>query len=279
MNLLYPKKMTIVAKSTSLFLCFIFATSSFAAAGEETKVLESYVFTPTGNPILQAETALSKALAENKYALIVLGAQWCHDSVGLAENFSTDEMQTVLTARYVTQFIDVAYLEDRRDITNLVGYPNYFATPTVLIVDPVSNTIVNMDSLKEWQSADSVDLEIYIEQFSRFNQEETPIKPALSNNMPHLKTFEDGQSKRLQEGYRLLSPLLAASDVENNSNMTDKEREQFVKLWREVKKFRTNLQAHIHELRGLEIDDDELPQKLIEATPKVQYWEQSILKN
>jgi hypothetical protein len=174
MNLLYPKKMTIVAKSTSLFLCFIFATSSFAAAGEETKVLESYVFTPTGNPILQAETALSKALAENKYALIVLGAQWCHDSVGLAENFSTDEMQTVLTARYVTQFIDVAYLEDRRDITNLVGYPNYFATPTVLIVDPVSNTIVNMDSLKEWQSADSVDLEIYIEQFSRFNQEETP---------------------------------------------------------------------------------------------------------
>jgi hypothetical protein len=271
--------MTIVAKSTSLFLCFIFATSSFAAAGEETKVLESYVFTPTGNPILQAETALSKALAENKYALIVLGAQWCHDSVGLAENFSTDEMQTVLTARYVTQFIDVAYLEDRRDITNLVGYPNYFATPTVLIVDPVSNTIVNMDSLKEWQSADSVDLEIYIEQFSRFNQEETPHKPALSNNMPHLKTFEDGQSKRLQEGYRLLSPLLAASDVENNSNMTDKEREQFVKLWREVKKFRTNLQAHIHELRGLEIDDDELPQKLIEATPKVQYWEQSILKN
>jgi hypothetical protein len=279
MNIRAPKKNSILVKLTSVCLCVIFASAFMAAADGEKNVLSNYVFTPTKNPSLQAETALSKALAENKYALIVLGAKWCHDSVGLAENFSTDEMQTVLAERYVTQFIDVGYLEDRRDITTLVGYPNYFATPTVLIVDPVSNTIINIDSLKKWQSADSVDLQVYIEQFSRFNQEETPTKPALSNNMPPLDAFEAQQSERLQQGYRVLGPLLAISDVEDGSNMTGQEREQFVKLWREVKKFRTNLQANIHELRRTEMDDDELPQKLIEATLKLQSWEQAALNN
>ncbi|MFT6086599.1 MAG: hypothetical protein ACI9UD_002624 [Glaciecola sp.] len=279
MNIRAKKKNSILVKVASFCLCVIFASAFMVAADGEKNVLSYYVFTPTENPILQAETALSKALAENKYALIVLGAQWCHDSVGLAENFSTDEMQTVLADRYVTQFIDVAYLEDRRDITNLVGYPNYFATPSVFIVDPVSNTLINMDSLTEWQSAASVDLQVYIEQFSRFNQEETPTKPALINNMPPLEAFEAQQSERLQQGYRVLGPLLAISDVGDSSNMTGKEREQFVKLWREVKKFRTNLQANIHELRGVEIDDDELPQKLIDATPKVQYWEQSAVED
>jgi hypothetical protein len=278
MNLQYPKKMIILVKAFSLFHCFIFAAASMAA-GEDTKILPNYVFIPTERPILQAETALSKALAENKYALIVLGAQWCHDSVGLAENFSTDEMQSVLTARYITQFIDVAYLEDRRDITNLVGYPNYFATPTVLIVDPASNTVINMDSLKEWQSADSVDKQTYIEQFSRFNQGDAQSKPTLSNNMPSLAAFEAEQSERLQQGYKVLGPLLAASDIEESSNMTGKEREQLLKLWRKVKKFRINVQAHIHELRSTALDDEKLQQKLIDATPKVQYWEQSPLRN
>lgn len=278
MNLQYPKKIIILVKAFSLFHCFIFAAASMAA-GEDTKILPNYVFIPTERPILQAETALSKALAENKYALIVLGAQWCHDSVGLAENFSTDEMQSVLTARYITQFIDVAYLEDRRDITNLVGYPNYFATPTVLIVDPASNTVINMDSLKEWQSADSVDKQTYIEQFSRFNQGDAQSKPTLSNNMPSLAAFEAEQSERLQQGYKVLGPLLAASDIEESSNMTGKEREQLLKLWRKVKKFRINVQAHIHELRSTALDDEKLQQKLIDATPKVQYWEQSPLRN
>jgi hypothetical protein len=279
MNIRAPKKNSILVKVASVCLCVIFASAFMAAADEEKNVLSNYVFTPTENPILQAETALSKALAENKFALIVLGAKWCHDSVGLAEKFSTDEMQTVLAERYVTQFIDVAYLEDRRDITNLVGYPNYFATPTVFIVDPVSNTLLNMDSLTEWQSADSVDKQIYIEQFSRFNKGEAPIKPTLSNDMPSLVAFETEQSERLQKGYRVLGPLLAASDIEESSNMTGKEREQLLKLWREVKKFRINVQAQIHELRSTALDDEKLQQKLIDATQKVQYWEQSATEN
>jgi hypothetical protein len=279
MNVQTIKKFTILGKTVSLFLCIIFTPASMALDNKEKTVLSHYVFTATDNPMLQAQTALRKAGAENKYALIVLGAQWCHDSVGLAERFSTDKMQTVLSERYVTQFIDVGYLQDRRDITSLVGYPNYFATPTVLIVDPISNTIMNMDSLKKWQSADSVELQIYIEQFSRFKKEANSMKLAQTQSNPYLKAFETQHGERLQQGYRVLGPLLAASDVEDASNMTSQEHERFLTLWRDVKNFRTAVQANIHELRDADLDDTELQLKLAESTPIIQSWERVLSKD
>ncbi|MFT6331579.1 MAG: hypothetical protein ACJAYN_003542 [Bermanella sp.] len=279
MNVQTIKKITLLGKTVSFFLCVIFTPASIALDNEEKTVLPHYVFTATDNPMLQAQTALRKASAENKYALIVLGAQWCHDSVGLAERFSTNKMQTVLSERYVTQFIDVGYLEDRRDITSLVGYPNYFATPTVLIVDPISNTVMNMDSLKKWQSADSVELQIYIKQFSRFKKEANSMKLAQTQNNPYLKAFETQHGERLQQGYRVLGPLLAASDVDDASNMTRQEYEQFLKLWRDVKKFRTAVQTNIHELRDADLDDTELQLKLAESTPIIQSWERVLSKD
>jgi hypothetical protein len=222
---------------------------------------------------MQAKTALSKAKAENKYALIVLGAQWCHDSVTLAERFSSEQMQSILSDGFVTQFIDVGYLEDRRDVTTLVGYPNYFATPTVLIINPTSNELMNIDSLKVWQSADSVELQEYVERFSSFSINENHIKLVQNNGSPSLASFEKEQSERLQQGYQILGPLLAMSDSEMSSSMSGEEREHFLKLWREVKQFRMKIQATVHELRSANLVEAELQMKLAEATPEVQSWE------
>jgi hypothetical protein len=189
-----------------------------AYSSDTAKVLPQYVYSPSENPLLQAKTVLAKAQENSKYALIVLGAQWCHDSVGLAQRFSTDEMHTLLSERFETQFIDVGYLEDRRDITNLVGYPTYFATPTVLIVDPELNTVMNMDSLKIWQSADSVELSVYIESFSAWNKNDNESKASKKSSSEVLAKFEQEQSERLQQAYKVLSPLLAASDSDNEQS-------------------------------------------------------------
>lgn len=251
----------------------ILASPSITFASDDKKVLPSYVFTPAENPSMQAKTALSKAKAENKYALIVLGAQWCHDSVTLAERFSSEQMQPVLSDTFVTQFIDVGYLEDRRDVTTLVGYPHYFATPTVLIIDPTSNELMNIGSLKVWQSADSVELQEYVDRFSSFNTNKTDMKLAQTNDSPALASFETKQSERLQQGYEILGPLLAASDSEMSSSMSGDEREHFLKLWREVKQFRMQIQATIHELRSANLVEAELQIKLVEATPESQSWE------
>ncbi len=255
------------------------ALPSITFASDAQKVLASYIFTPVDNPLLKAQTALSQAKAENKYALIVLGAQWCHDSVGLAERFSSEQMQSILSDNFVTQFIDVGYLEDRRNITTLVGYPHYFATPTVFVVNPTSNELLNIESLKVWQSADSVELQEYVERFSSFTINEAYTKGKQRNDRPALASFEKNQSDRLQQGYEILGPLLAASDSETSSNISDDEHERFLKLWREVKQFRLKIQVTIHELRNTYLAETELQIKLAEATPEAQSWETKASKN
>lgn len=263
--------------NTMMLLSTLLIPTLHAVAGEDRPVLPEYVYTPSTNPMLQATNTLATAKADNKYALIVLGSQWCHDSVGLAQQFSTPQMQAILSDRFATQFIDVAYLEDRRDITNLVGYPNYFATPTVLIVDPTTNTVMNTDTLTIWQSADSVELDTYIEEFSKWNkndsgnQQSTAVQAKPANAA--LAAFEKQQSERLQQGYQLLGPMLAASDNPDNDKVSEDDRKRFFALWKEVKTFRTDVQRDIHELRRADLKQNDIAQKLLEATPKLQSWE------
>ncbi len=253
------------------------ASASYASGNKSVK--PEYVYTPLENPLNQAQTTLEQAAMADKYALIVLGAQWCHDSVGLAENFSTDQMQTILSERFVTTFIDVGYLEDRRELTNLVGYPNYFATPTVLIVDPKTGELMNIDSLSTWQSAASVDIEDYVEHYSAWNKPKSDIEAPIINSLRPkeiigLAEFEKQQSARLQNAYAALGPLLEASDNIKRSERTKEQRKQFLDLWNEVKLFRTSLQADIHDMRASQLSPIALATKLEEATPSKRSWEQ-----
>jgi hypothetical protein len=273
MNIKTSLRLT-TAKLVFITFCFTLLPTMKAISGDSSVVLPEYVYTPSNTPKEQVETALAKAKAENKYALIVLGAQWCHDSVGLAARFSSDEMQSILSERFVTQFIDVGYFEDLRDITNLVAYPNYFATPTVMIVNPVTNTIENIDSMTIWQSADSVEMETYIEEFSKWNTNEIKHSPKTTKENKVLAEFEKQQSARLQKGYEELGPMLAAS--EDSSEQTNEEKEQFWQLWKEVKTFRTSVQASIHQMRKADIPTSELEQALLKLTPKTQSWEETI---
>ncbi|MBF7073286.1 thioredoxin family protein [Glaciecola sp. MH2013] len=238
-----------------LTLIITFASPAKAADGNP-KVLEQYIFTPSDEPLAQAKLTLQKASAENKYALIVLGAQWCHDSRGLAASFSDAKMQSILQTQYQTQFIDVGFLEDRRIITEYLGYPTYFATPTVLIVDPNTKTLVNIDTLNIWQNAASVELDTFYRQFSKWsmssatanNPSSTPM--ALSNTSEYAQRLEKEQSARLQQGYAMLGPLLAESTTKGPNAKANQER--FFALWDEVKAFRMALQKDIHFLRSAE---------------------------
>lgn len=280
----FHKNVSTIFSAICLFGLLLTSHFSLAnkAATESEKHSEAvkpeYVFKPADNPSAEVNNALLKAKAENKFALIVLGAQWCHDSVGLAENFSTEQMHTILSDRFITQFVDVAYLEDRRNITNLLAYPNYFATPTVLIVDPTNNTIMNIDSITTWQSAASVDAAEYLEHFSRWNKQEANTLVTVSKKHSALSAFETEQSARLQNGYNKLGPLLEASEkARSHTNTGDQETEEESQLlntlWREVKIFRTQVQADIHEFRTSDISNAELNAKLAKAAIEQQSWE------
>lgn len=154
--------------------------------------------------------AQKSALENGKLLLVVLGAQWCHDSTGLAKRFQTQEMQPILTSHYETIFVDVGLLEDRRAITQRFDYPTYYATPTVMIVDPASSALLNRASMAIWGRADSIALADYVDYFSKFAQLSDKQKLPMMNWQadPQVAAYDTQHAARLQKAYDLLGPLL-----------------------------------------------------------------------
>ena len=197
--------------------------------------------------------------------MIVLGAQWCHDSRAVAAQFSKSEMQTILDKEYEVAFIDVGYLEDRRDITQNFSYPTYFATPTVMIVDPISQKLVNLASLPKWSSGASVKYDEYIKDFGNISA--MLGSTGVQSLTKELSQFEETQSQRLASAYQVLGPLLAKDE---QKTLTDKQA--FYDLWEQVKDFRTQLQKDIHRLRTTH--PSKLNSKIIKSSVQIkQPWE------
>lgn len=241
--------MTRFISLTSLLLLTIFNFFPANASSDDKNgqsSSKSDVFIAAANPMLEVEVTLNKAKQNNKLALIVLGAQWCHDSTGLAEKFDSPEMKLILASSFETVYIDVGYLQDRRDITQRFGQANYYATPTVLIVNPETEQLLNGNTLQKWGFADSVPVTEYTEYFAGFNNsQKADSKQITQEHSTQIEQFKSHQSERLMKAYTVLRPDLKA-DVEKAAG-TDYDP-QFVERWVEVRKFRLKLQKDIQQL-------------------------------
>lgn len=204
------------------------------------------VFVPKDDPMGEVQSTLDLAKQNNKLALIILGAQWCHDSIGLVKQFQTPKMKRILGEHYETTFIDVGFFQDHRAITQRFKQAHYFATPTVLIVDPVSEQLLNSETLQKWGAADSVSKRDYIRYFEGFQADNISLpQPILEQHQTTISGFEQAQSSRLMAAYLVLSPELKA-DV-NRPKGTDYDP-NFLVRWKEVRTFRLKLQKDIQAL-------------------------------
>ena len=73
-----------------IFCCFLLQVPVASKAETAEKFA---VFNYSANPMENVQNTLNMARENNQLALIVLGANWCHDSRGLAKNFATVDMQ------------------------------------------------------------------------------------------------------------------------------------------------------------------------------------------
>lgn len=209
------------------------------------EVLDGYRYTPSDTVQQDIDALLISAGANDKYAILVLGAQWCHDSVGLTEKFSTPQMQSILSEHYEVLFVDVGFLEDRRAVTRRFDYPSYFATPTVFVIEPVTGRLVNRSTIDKWGSADAVTLEEYVSYFTEHANK--PVPGFIEASHPiyaQLETFSARQAERLNAGYRQLGPLLKSYEEGDKS-----QEKAFFDLWKEVRGFRFTLQSDLMSLR------------------------------
>jgi hypothetical protein len=105
------------------------------------------------------DAALAEALAGDKRVLLILGANWCHDSRGLAHHFEDPELADILADNYVTRFVDVGWRNQNLDVIRRFGVGAIYATPTVFVIDAETETLLNRQERTDWGTAASRPIE------------------------------------------------------------------------------------------------------------------------
>jgi thiol-disulfide isomerase/thioredoxin len=115
---------------------------------------EARPFDPKADAKAQVDAALARARANDRTAIIVMGANWCHDSRALAGWFATPRFAGMIAARYELVYVDVGYRDRNLDIARRFGLKSIKGTPTVLIVD-ATGRLLNRKDAPRWRNAAS----------------------------------------------------------------------------------------------------------------------------
>jgi hypothetical protein len=217
-----------------------------ASAADDMPVLPEYQFVPSNTVLQDVDEKRNAAISKNKRLLVVFGAQWCHDSRGLSQRFSTPKMHAILQQQYETVFVDVGYFSKGFEAIKQLNQTIFYATPTVLIIDPKTNTVLNQASIMHWTNADSLELAEYHDYFSQ--DFALPFKAGMGDTallayLEKIRQFENRQATRLYRAYQIIEPLLKRYEETDNGSTYE-----FKHIWGEVKSYRTAIPSDIAKL-------------------------------
>lgn len=107
------------------------------------------------------DAALVTARAEGRLAVIVFGADWCHDSQALAALLTSDAFKAEFGARFAVTFIDVGVPQDGRgrnlDLAKRFGVAKMPGTPTMVVIAPDGDRLNSRKDAFAWRNAASRD--------------------------------------------------------------------------------------------------------------------------
>lgn len=127
-------------------------------------------FDASRNAMRDVDVALAAAQISGKNTLLVFGANWCHDSRGLAAKFERSELAQIIADHYELVWVDVGYSDRNLDVLKRFGVKRIYGTPVVLILSPESE-VLNADSVHDWRAADSISYEETVAYFGRFTNQ------------------------------------------------------------------------------------------------------------
>jgi thiol-disulfide isomerase/thioredoxin len=117
------------------------------------------VYDPEADAAAQIDAALSQAAAEDKQLLILFGANWCHDSRGLAHRLMTDPLLAPLVENhYVVTPVDIGLRHRNLDQLQRFGVAAAYGTPTLIIAD-AEGALVNTGTVHDWRASDDAGVE------------------------------------------------------------------------------------------------------------------------
>lgn len=106
----------------------------------------------------EVDAALARASENGKRVMIVMGANWCHDSRALAGWLGTDRFKALVEEEYELVFVNIG-MPQSGDGHNLAiaqrfGLEDLPGTPNLLVVTG-DGTLVNAETATTWRNAAS----------------------------------------------------------------------------------------------------------------------------
>lgn len=107
--------------------------------------------------------AMAAAKLSGKKVLVDFGANWCPDCRALAGVLGVDQIQAYVKANYEVAVVDVGRFNKNLDIPAGYGVKIH-GIPTVMVIDPVSNQVLNRDGLEALGDAGTMPPQAVVDQ-------------------------------------------------------------------------------------------------------------------
>ena len=130
--------------------------SKVVGGGHDYPEAESYIVSDDAEADVDA--ALARAAANDTRVLLVMGANWCHDSRALAGWLATERFQALIEREYELVFVNIG-MPQRGDGHNLgiaerYGLEGLPGTPNLLVLT-AEGELVNAETATTWRNAAS----------------------------------------------------------------------------------------------------------------------------
>ncbi len=229
----------------TLALCLGLAAGPASAAETDP---EGRRYAESANPLADVERALARAKDRDRPLLVVAGANWCHDSRALAARLGHSPLADLVQDNYELVFVNVGFYEQGRDVMQRFGVSHYYATPTVLIIDPASGQVINEEDRHQWGNAYNIDMPASVDYFEKWLHENPPVESVVESVElrrldQEIDAFEQQLADRAVDGYAVVGPLLEATEAGNRP-------EEFSASWDELSKFRYAIPRAVQALRA-----------------------------
>lgn len=130
------------------------------------------LFDDTATAAVDVDTALAQAAANGRRVVVVMGANWCHDSKGLAGWFETPRFRAMLRQKYEVVYVDVGTpqtgLGRNLDIAKRFGIDKVKSTPLVLVLSSSGERLNSKQDAARWRNAASRNEDAIFDYFDDF---------------------------------------------------------------------------------------------------------------
>ncbi|MEP6389472.1 MAG: thioredoxin family protein [Halioglobus sp.] len=203
---------------------------------------------PAAEVASQFEEAKAAAVKQQQLLMVVLGANWCHDSRDFSDKLEQNEIASQLSPRYHVFKVNVGFFDTLQPLLGLFDIPVLYGTPTVIVVEPATGQVLNDATLSYWRSSETRSAEETLAYFSDFpaepeNISEPALSPALVDALSQIDSFEREQGERITGAFVATGQVMAASDVHNPPQL-------FIDQWKNLGAVRGRMPDDLAALRA-----------------------------